>query len=89
MFNKSVKMDNRKKNPLDADYTSGGILMPRRYQHIINCKKEILELKSQELTLKEIEYLFVLFYQCCNYAKYYNSRISKITSKQDWLFIDQ
>lgn len=82
-------MDNRKKNPLDADYTSGGILMPRRYQHIINCKKEILELKSQELTLKEIEYLFVLFYQCCNYAKYYNSRISKITSKQDWLFIDQ
>ena len=36
MFNKSVKMDNRKKNPLDAEYTSRGFLMPRGYQHISN-----------------------------------------------------
>ena len=33
--------------------------MPRGYQHISNYEKEILELKSQELTLKEIEYIFL------------------------------
>lgn len=32
--------------------------MPRRYRHISNYEKEILKLKSQGLTLKEMEYLF-------------------------------
>lgn len=48
-------MDNRKKNPLDVEYIhQEGIFMPRSYQHISNYEKEILELKSQGLTRKEI-----------------------------------
>ena len=48
-------MDNRKKNPLDVEYIhQEGIFMPRSYQHISNYEKEILELKAQGLTRKEI-----------------------------------
>ena len=48
-------MDNRKKSPLDVEYIhQEGIFMPRSYQHISKYEKEILELKSQGLTRKEI-----------------------------------
>ena len=48
-------MDNRKKSPLDVEYIhQEGIFMPRSYQHISNYEKEILELKSKGLTLREI-----------------------------------
>ena len=47
-------MDNRKKSPLDVEYTSGGIFMPRSYRHISNYEKEILELKAHGLTTREI-----------------------------------
>ena len=46
-------MDNRKKNPLDVEYTSRGNFLPRSYKHISNYEKEILELKSEWLTLSE------------------------------------
>ena len=35
-----------------------GIFISRSYQHISKCEKEILELKSQGLTRKEIEVKF-------------------------------
>lgn len=48
-------MDNRKKSPLDVEYIhQEGIFMPRSYQHISNYEKEILEMKAQGLTRKEI-----------------------------------
>ena len=48
-------MDNRKKSPLDVEYIhQEGFLMPRSYQHISKYEKEILELKAQGLTRKEI-----------------------------------
>ena len=48
-------MDNRKKSPLDVEYIhQEGFFMPRSYQHISNYEKEILELKSKGLTLREI-----------------------------------
>ena len=48
-------MDNRKKSPLDVEYIhQEEIFMPRSYQHISNYEKEILELKAQGLTRKEI-----------------------------------
>lgn len=45
-------MDNRKKNPLDADIHQEGIFMQRSYRHISNYEKEILEMKAQGLTRK-------------------------------------
>ena len=47
-------MDNRKK-PLDVEWIhQEGIFMPRSYRHISNYEKEIIELKAQGLTRKEI-----------------------------------
>ncbi|HJI56348.1 MAG: hypothetical protein ACLSGX_01805 [Pseudoruminococcus massiliensis] len=45
-------MDNRKKNPLDVEYTSRGNFYAKKLQ-ISNYEKEILELKSEGLTLRE------------------------------------
>ena len=50
-------MDNRKKgNPYGRikETTIGGFFMPRSYRHISDYEREILELKEQGLTLKEI-----------------------------------
>ena len=40
-------MDNRKKSPLDVEYTSGGNFYAKKYQPISKYENEILELKSQ------------------------------------------
>ena len=53
-MNKSIKMDNRKKSPLDVEYTSGGNFMPRSYRHIRQYEDEIIELRSQGITKQKI-----------------------------------
>ena len=47
-------MDNRKKPPLDVEYTLGGIFMSRNQKRISNYEKEILELREEGLTNREI-----------------------------------
>ena len=47
-------MDNRKKPPLDVKYTLGGIFMSRNQKRISNYEKEILELREEGLTNREI-----------------------------------
>ena len=47
-------MDNRKKSPLDVEYTSGGNFMPRSYRHIRQYEDEIIELRSQGITKQKI-----------------------------------
>ena len=73
-------MDNRKKSPLDVEYIhQEGILMPRSYQHISNYEKEILELKAQGLTRKEIGAKFGFTKeQVHNFITRYNEKQRKI-----------
>lgn len=73
-------MDNRKKSPLDVEYIhQEGIFMSRSYQHINNCENEILELKSQGMTLKEIgEKLGFTRKQVHNFITRYNEKQRKI-----------
>ena len=47
-------MDNRKKPPLDVEYTLGGIFMSRNQKRISDYEKEILELREEGLTNREI-----------------------------------
>lgn len=73
-------MDNRKKSPLDVEYIhQEGIIMPRSYQHISKYEKEILELKSQGLTRKEIgAKLGFTKEQVHNFITRYNEKQRKI-----------
>ena len=73
-------MDNRKKSPLDVEYIhQEGIFMPRSYQHISKYEKEILELKSQGLTLKEIGAKFEFTEkQVHNFITRYNEKQRKL-----------
>ena len=73
-------MDNRKKNPLDVEYIhQEGIFMPRSYQHISNYEKEILELKAQGLTTREIgAKLGFTKEQVHNFISRYNEKQRKI-----------
>lgn len=53
--------------------------MPRSYRHISNYEKEILELKSKGMTLREIGELYGFSYeQVHNYISRYNEKQRKI-----------
>lgn len=73
-------MDNRKKSPLDVEYIhQEEIFMPRSYQHISNYEKEILELKSKGLTLREIGARFGFTEkQVHNFITRYNEKQRKL-----------
>ena len=53
--------------------------MPRSYRHISNYEKEILELKSKGMTLREIGELYGFSYeQVHNFISRYNDKLWKI-----------
>ena len=53
--------------------------MPRNYEHISKYEKEILELKSQGMTLREIGALYGFSYdQVHNFISRYNEKQRKI-----------
>lgn len=53
--------------------------MPRSYRHISNYEKEILELKSKGMTLREIGELYGFIYeQVHNFISRYNEKQRKI-----------
>ncbi len=55
--------------------------MPRSYEHISKYEKEILELKSQGMTLREIGVLYGFSYdQVHNFISRYNKKQRKIQS---------
>ena len=61
--------------------TMGGFVMARRYSHIQNYEKEILELKGKGLTLKEIgERLGFTHKQIHNFITRYNEKQRKIAA---------
>ena len=61
--------------------TIGGFCMPREYTHIQKYEKEILELKSQGYTLREIGSRFGFTYkQVHNFITRYNANIRKQAS---------
>ena len=61
--------------------TTGGFVMARRYSHIQNYEKEILELKGKGLTLKEIgERLGFTHKQIHNFITRHNANQRKIAS---------
>ena len=61
--------------------TIGGNFMPREYKHIKEYEKEILELKSQGLTLKEIgDRLGFTYEQVHNFITRYNTNQRKLAA---------
>ena len=57
--------------------------MPRKYTHIKQYEKEMLELKKQGLTLRKIGETFGLTYnQVHDYFKHYNRKQRKVLSEE-------
>ena len=83
-MNRSSKNGQYKKAPLYGrikETTIWGIFMPRSYRHISYYEREIVELKEQGLTLKEIgEKLGFTRKQVHNFITRYNSNKRKLES---------
>ena len=81
-MNRSVKNGHRKKHTSYGrikETTIGGMFMPRSYRHIKQYEKEILELKRQGITLREIGKRYGFTYeQVHDFISRYNRNQRKI-----------
>ena len=82
-MHKSVKNGQLKKTPSYGRIknTIGGIFMPRSYRHIKEYENEILELKAQGYTLREIGAKYGFTYeQIHNFISRYNINQRKVSA---------
>ena len=76
-----VKMDNKKRASYGIIKTIGGIFMPRSYRHMQDYEKEIMELREQGLTGRQIQEKFGFSKkQYKNFITRYNRRQDKIAA---------
>ena len=81
-MHRSVKNGHRKNTPSYGRIkisTIGGIFMPRNYKHIMQYEKEMMKLKNEGMTVREIGERFGLTYdQTHNFFKRQNRKKRKI-----------